>query len=113
MRCLAAAQRVEDIIDEIEQLIDQDAGIDLLFLAEIDEMAVDAIPTCAPFILVDKGAGVHDKVEVLRAKFVDLHTDGLEEGGDTDGLVHRHGDIADAELHRIEEGMDAEVPPDL
>src|SRR5579859_1844099 len=109
---LAASQVIDHIVDKIQQFIDECTGVDLFFFPEVDKMAVDAIAACPPFILVYKGAGILDIVHIQQAQLVDLYTDRLEEGGDTDGLVHGHRHVADAELHRIEEWMDAEIPPD-
>ena len=110
---MAAAEMVHHIVDKIEQLIDQHAGIDFVFFAKIDQTAIDAIAAGPPFVFVDQGAGILDIVHVLRTQLVYFHTDGLEEGGDADGLFHRHGHVADAELDRIEKRVHAEVPPDL
>src|SRR5437868_15545744 len=98
-----AAQWVYHIIYKIQQFVDKDPCIYFFFLSEIDKVAVDAIPAGTPFILVYQGARILDIVHILTAQFVDLYANGLEKRGDTNGLVHRHRDVADAELHGVEE----------
>src|SRR3569833_1640282 len=110
---LPAAQRIEHIIHKIQQLIDQHPGIDLLLFAKVDQVTVDTISAGPPFILIDQRPRILYIVHVPAAQLVDLYTDGLEQRGDTDGLIHCHGYITDPELHRIEEWVNPQVPPDL
>src|SRR5579863_661821 len=37
MRLLTAVERIEDVVDKIQQFIDKHAGIDFFLLAEVDE----------------------------------------------------------------------------
>src|SRR5258707_6346166 len=110
---LPAAERIDDIVDKIQQLVDQGAGVHLFYFPEVDEIAVDTIAAGPPFVLVYQGARILDIVHVLQTELIDLYADGLEERGDAHRLVDGHRHIADAELHGIEEGMYAQVPPDL
>src|SRR5262245_50824466 len=52
------AEDVRRLADEVEQLADQLAGRDLLLLAEIDQLTVDAVAHRAPLVLLDELAAV-------------------------------------------------------
>ncbi len=110
---MAAAQGIYHIIYKVQEFINKDPGIHFFFFPEIDQMPVDAIAAGPPFILIDQGAGILDIIHVLQTELVDLYTDSLEKGRDADGLIYRHGDIADAEFDRVKERMNPQVPPDL
>src|SRR6187200_1450208 len=109
----ATAELVDDVVHEREHLGDQVAEGDLDLLAEVDELAVNAVAARAPLVLEDQRAAIAPEPEVLDAQLVQLEADGLDERRDRDGLLEAHRDVADAELDRLEEGMRTHVPPDL
>src|SRR5690349_3783880 len=62
----AAAELVDDVVDEpFYQLSDQFACRSFPLLAPVDEMAVQSIPHCAPFVLFDQISRVHTERNVL------------------------------------------------
>src|SRR6185295_20157892 len=81
--------------------------------AEVDHLRVDAPAARPPLVLEDQGAPVFPPPEILLAQLEELHADRLDERRDRHGLVHPHGNVADAELDRVEEGVRPQVPPDL
>src|ERR1700719_2312619 len=60
----AAAELVDHVLDEGEQFDGQIAHGDFGFLAEIDELAFDAVTRGAPLIFFDEGTAVHAKAHV-------------------------------------------------
>ena len=52
-------------------------------------------------------------VDVAGVEAPELAGGGLDERGDGDGLVGAEGDVADADLDGVEEGVRADVPPDF
>jgi len=78
MSGLSAVERVDDVVDEVQQLIDERARIDLFFFSEVDKVSVNSVTTRPPFIFIDKRTRVNDKVQILGPEFIDLRTDSLE-----------------------------------
>ena len=109
----AGAEFIHHVINEFEQLVDEVAGGDLLLFAEIDHLALDAVAGGAPAVLVDQAGAVGAETEVVAVELVELGDDGLHDRGEADGFVHSHRDVAHAELQRVEERVEADVPPDL
>ena len=64
----AAAEIVDDVIDEFEQFGGELAHRDFRFLAEIDELAFDAVTRGTPFIFLDKGAPIQTEAHVASVK---------------------------------------------
>src|SRR6185295_20200737 len=69
---LAAAQLVHDVVDEGEQLVDQGHAGHLLLLAEVDQLAGDAVAGGPPFVLVEQQATVEAEAEILLDEPVEL-----------------------------------------
>jgi hypothetical protein len=109
----AAAQFVEDIVNESEVLEDEFANGHFGLFAEVDHLAVDAVADGAEFVLHQKGAGVLAIVDVARVEVPELAGGGLDERGDGDGLLRAEGDVADPDFDGVEERMGANVPPDF
>src|SRR5260370_12212997 len=109
----AAAEFVHDVIDKGEQLDGEVAHGHFGFLAEIDELAFDALAGGAPLVLFDEGAAVEAEAHVAGVEAVQLDDDGLGERSDGHGFFDFGGDIAHAEFESAEGGMRADVPPDL
>ena len=64
-----AAELVHDVVHELEQLVDQLARRALRsLLAEVDELAVDAVARGAPLVLDDERAAVLAEAQVLRCR---------------------------------------------
>src|SRR6266498_2920744 len=110
---LAGAQLVHDVVHELEHLSREVAEGHLDFLAAIDQFPVDSPAARAPLVLEDQRAAVTPPAQVLDTQFVELHADRLDQRRDRYRLVHAHRNVADAELDRLEEGVRAEIPPDL
>src|SRR5581483_9569972 len=83
-----APQLVEDIVDEPEdQLAHELPRRALLFAAEVDELAVDAVSDRPPLVLLDERARIHAKRHVVAAKLPQLGDDRLENRGDADRFL--------------------------
>src|SRR5260370_2953341 len=109
----AAAEFVHDVIDKGEQLDGEVEHGHFRFLAEIDELAFDAVARGAPLVLFDEGAAVEAEAQVAGVEAVQVDDDGLGERSDGHGFFDFGGDIAHAEFESAEGGMRADVPPDL
>ena len=86
---------------------------DFLLLAEVDELAVEAVADGAEFVFHEQRAGVLAEVLVGLVELVEIGRGGLDEGGDGDGFFGAERDVAGADFDGVEEGMGADVPPDL
>src|SRR5580704_16599097 len=64
----AAAEIVDNIIDEFEQFGGELAHRDFRFFAEIDELALDAITRGTPLIFLDEGAPIQTEAHVAGVK---------------------------------------------
>src|SRR5919198_225469 len=93
-------------------LLGEVAHGDLLLLAEVDQLAVDAEAEGAELVLVDERRRVLAEAEVLRAELQQLGADRLDERGQADDLVDPGAGVADAELDRRVLPVGAQVPPD-
>src|SRR5262245_28007312 len=80
-----AAQLVDDVVDNGEQLDRQIAHRHLAPFAEVDQLAVETPPGGAPLVLLDQAAVIDAEAEILRPQPVELHHDRLRERGDGDG----------------------------
>src|SRR5713226_178660 len=109
----AAAEVVDHVVDEGEQLDGKVAHRHFGFLAEIDELAFDAVASGAPLVFFDEGAAVNAKAHVGGVEAMELDDDGLCQCGDGNSLLYLGGDIAHAELKGAERGVRADVPPDF
>ena len=109
----AAAELVDLGIDEGQVLFNQVAQGDFLLLAEIDELAVEAVADGAEFVFGDQRAGVVAEVLVGFVQAVEVRGSGLDERGDGDGFFGAKGNVAGADFDGVEEGMGADVPPDF
>src|SRR5690242_17999793 len=67
-----AAQLVHHVVDEFEQLVDQGHALDLLALAEVDQLAADAVARGAPFVLGEQQPAVQAEAQVLLDELVQL-----------------------------------------
>src|SRR5258706_2538620 len=109
----AAAELVNDVVDEGKQLDGEIAHGHFSFLAEVDELAFDAVASGAPFIFFNEGAAINAKAHVARVEAMQLDDEGLGERGDGHSFFDFGGDIAHAELQRAKRRMRAHVPPDF
>jgi len=109
---VAASQVVDHVVDEGQQLGDQVDRRHLLLLAEVDQLAADAIARRPPFVLVEQQPAIEAKAQVLLDQPVELGHHRLDQRGERDGLVDPHRHVADAELERVEVRVHADVPPD-
>src|SRR5258707_9391117 len=111
---LAAAQLVQHVIQEpLDQLADEVARRELLPLAEVDELAVEAEADGTPLVLFDQLGGVYTKRHVVAPQLPELGDEGLQDRGHADCLVHARADVANAELQRGKIPVRAQVPPEL
>src|SRR5216684_5789698 len=109
----AAAEVVDHVVDEGEQLDGKVAHGHFGLLAEIDELAFDAVASGAPLVFFDEGAAVNAEAHVAGVEAMQLDDEGLGERGDGHSFFDFGGDIAHAELERAERRMRAHVPPDF
>src|SRR5215471_2973513 len=110
---VARAELVHDVVHELEHFPGELAEGDLDLLAEVDQLTVDAVAAGPPLVLEDQRPAVAPPAQVLGAQLVELDADGLDQGRQRNRLVGPHRDVAHAELDRLEEGVRADVPPDL
>src|ERR1700726_2448858 len=99
----AAAEFVEDVVDEGEVLEDEFAGRNFDLLAEVDHLAVETVADGAELVLHEECAGVLAIVDVAGVETPELAGGGLDECGDGDGLVRAERGVADADFDRSEE----------
>src|SRR5580693_4815400 len=52
--CVPASQRLQHVIDKIQQLVDQHPRIHFFFFAKVDQSAVNAVSSRTPFVFVDE-----------------------------------------------------------
>src|SRR5580700_1502869 len=110
----AATPKVVDyIVHKLEQFGRQLAHRYFGFLAEVDQLAFDAIARRTPFVLLNERAAVEAETHVPGVQAVQLDDDGLRERGNGHGLFDFRGDVAHAELQRPERRVRAHVPPDF
>src|SRR6266851_4916928 len=109
----AAAEVVDHVVDEGEQLDGKVAHGHFGLLAEIDELAFDAVASGAPLVFFDEGAAVNAEAHVAGVEAMQLDDEGLGERGNGHSFFDFGGDIAHAELERAERRMRAHVPPDF
>src|SRR6266849_6852382 len=109
----AAAEVVDHVVDEGEQLDGKIAHGHFGLLAEIDELAFDAVASGAPLVFFDERTAVQAEAHISSVQAMQLDDDGLGERGDGHGFFNLSGDIAHAELEGAERWMRANVPPDL
>jgi len=109
----AAAEFVDDVVDEVEVFKEEVFEGDFDLFAEVDEFAIEAVAGGAPLIFHDEGAAVEAEALVVGVELIEFGDGGLEEGGDGNGFVEAHGEVHDAELEGGEVGVWADVPPDF
>src|SRR6267142_3406089 len=107
------SQRIDDVIDELQELDRELAHRDLLGLAEVDQLCIHAAAHRAPLVLLDELRRVLAEANVALAQHEELCADRLDQRGDAEGLLDLCGRVADPELDRRVEGVRAQVPPDL
>src|SRR5579859_3607646 len=110
----AAAKVVHDVVNEpLDQLADEVASGQLLLLAEVYQLAVQAIADDAPLVLLDEIHRVDTERHVVGAQLPELGDDGLKDGGDADGFVYAGADVADTDFQRGIAPVGAHIPPNL
>ena len=72
----------------------------LLLLAEVDQLAVEAVAHRPPLVLLDQRRRVDAERHVVAPQLPQLGDDRLEDGRDAHRLVDPRADVADAELQR-------------
>ena len=109
----AAAEIVDNIIDEIEKLESEFAHRDFDFFAEVDQLAFDTVAGGAPLVFFDQRAAIETVALIALIEAMELHDDGLRKSGDRDRFLDFGGDIEHAEFESAEHGMGPDVPPDF
>jgi hypothetical protein len=109
----AASEIVDDIIDKIEKFECEIAHGNFGFFAEVDELALDAVASGAPFVFFNQGAAVESVALVAFVKTMEFHDDGLGKSGNRDGFFDFGGDIEHTEFESAEHGVRTDVPPDF
>ena len=108
---LPSSSTTGSIEDEI--FLDEIAQRDFLLLAEVDELAVEAVADGAEFVFHQQRPRVLAEVLVRGMEAIEISRGGLDERGDGDGLLGAERDVAGADFDGVEEGMGANVPPDF
>ena len=73
-----ASQRINNIINKVEQFVNQYPGIYFFFLTKINQVAVDAITAGPPFVFIDQCALVDNEIQILRSEFINFGADSLK-----------------------------------
>src|SRR4051812_5279762 len=73
----AAAEIVDYIVHEFKEFGGELAHGYFGFLAEIDQLAFDAVTRGAPFIFLDEGAAIQTEAHVAGVQAMEFHDDGL------------------------------------
>src|SRR5882757_9458524 len=110
---MAATKIVYNIVNEIKELIDQHSCIHFFFLAKIYHEPINTVTAGPPFIFIQQGARILNEVHILRTQLIYFSAYRLEQGGNSDCFIYRHGYIANTKLDRVEKRVYAKVPPDL
>jgi hypothetical protein len=82
-------------------------------LAEIDQFAADPVPRRTPFVFVDEHPAIGSEAQVLAVQLMYFGYERLHDRGKADGLVRAHGNVAHAELYRVEKRVYPDIPPDF
>src|SRR6185503_13884791 len=106
-------QRIEHVVNNVEQLQNQVAHRHFLLLTEIDHLAVETPTHCAPLVFLNQHAPVKAETEVLFNQHVELRDDRLKQRGDGNRIVNARGDVADSKFKGGEKWMRANIPPNL
>src|SRR4051812_9075832 len=109
----ARAERIHDVIDELQELDREILHRYLDLFAEVDELRIHAAPHCAPLVLLDQARQVQAKALILLAKYEQLRADRLDERGEAERLVDACRRVTHPELDGREERVRTKVPPDL
>src|SRR4029453_15692828 len=99
--------------DEIEQLAQQLAGVDLGFAPEIDQPAVKSVAGSAPAVFIDQAPAIDAEGSILIEQLVQLCHDRLDDSGQRHGVVDPGLGVANPDLERVEKWMKPNVPPDF
>src|SRR5690606_17639625 len=94
---MAASQMIQNRIYKVEQFVNQSTGIYFLFLAKINQSAIQSIAAGAPFVFVNQCTRILNKVQVFATQHVDTGAYGLKQCGNGNGFIHCHGNIAYSE----------------
>src|SRR5437870_5674141 len=89
------------------------ARLNLCFLAEIDQFSVEAVARSAPSVFVQKPTTINAKRDVLPKQLVKSRNHSLGQGRDRQRVVDARLRIAYPHFQRVEEGMQANVPPNF
>src|SRR5207245_4556329 len=101
----AASEIVDHVIHEFEEFGGQLAHRHFGFLAEIDQLAFDAITRGAPLIFLDERAAIQTETHVAGVQAMQLNDDRLSERGDGYRFLDLGGDIAYTKLQGAERGL--------
>src|SRR5687767_284610 len=108
-----AAQLVDDVVHELEQLDGEVAHRHFLPASEVDQLAVESPARGPPLVLFDQPAVIDAESEITAPELVQLHDDRLRKGRDRNRRPRRSRNVADSELQGAERWMRPDVPPDL
>src|SRR2546428_12340814 len=89
------------------------ARLNLGFLAEIDQFSVNSVTRGAPSVFVEKPTTINAKRDVLSKQLVESRNHSLSQGRDRQRVVDARLRIAHTHFQRVEERMQANVPPNF
>src|SRR5205823_13935796 len=95
------------------QFVKQAARFDFSFAAKIDELAIDAIATSTPAVLIQKPTTIDTKCCIAPKQFVQLDDHRLDQCGNGERVVHARLRVADAHLQRVEKRIESNIPPNF
>ena len=110
---MAGAKLVHHIVDEGEILQNKVALGNLFLLAEVDQLALETVAHRAEFVLHQQRARVLTVIDVPLVQLPQLARCGLDQRRNRDRLLGAQRYVAHPDLHRIEERVRTNVPPDF
>src|SRR6266446_7532796 len=110
---LTRPQRIENVVNKVEQLKNQISHRHFLLLAKIDHLTVESPTHRAPLVFLNQHAPVKPKAEILLNQHVEFCDNRLKQSSDGNRVVDPRGNVANAKLKRGEKRMRANVTPDF
>ena len=106
-------ERIENIIHKIQQLVNEVLYRDLFLLAQIQQLAVQAVADRAPLVLEDQSPMIDAEAEVTVDEKMKFCDECLKECGDRDRIINASWNVANTKFECWELVMRPDIPPDL
>src|SRR5258708_591344 len=108
-----AAQVIQHIIHEVQQLPNSIAHAEATALYEVDELRIQTMTYYAPLILIDEIARQHMRRHPALMQPCQFCNECLAERCNGDGILKRGGHITNTKFNSVEKRMGANIPPDF